>query len=947
VLRGAGASLLGAAGGGAADGAVSDRERQAPGWPGFLNGTDKLRGVEPPSRGGLFDSQQLIGEMSLATAQSTRVPSSSLAGLAATQTEFLRASAIVDAPAEHFSNLKRPATPILAYVDRAAFPGYIEQDNCEERDWQIRRDGRSGFSQSPVAARMGSPSRGLISRDLPLQPGPAAGIASWGGTQAPAGTGSAANADDRWEQELAEWKRKYGCPADESHAAVAETLATAAALSATAAASSTATPLPADPLASMPMALVARMDRELPTVPDAMPPMGETNLSGRALVAVPLASDRTVADDPNQLGWLTREPWPTAASVGPGDSQQTNLPDDVAGADAWGQAPPPFPLGSGSVGPGDSPPFPLGSGRSADPAPVSPPARLPSDPGFARLPAPPPFPMEAGASDAAMQAPLPFPFGMGDNDAGRPVGTAGTTQILEHALQTPGSPNSTTLAVRPPDPTASRRFVYTQQDLDVATKTAKNKLMADGSYNTEYSEAGIQIRDFFLDLRKQRAKDKGRQATGPIWIHLAAQAKNLASTFKLNMIIEAFKLFCSVRYEDYELYMRLLGEVPHYIKLANADQLCELVRLLSRRRLRERNYVDMIAAHLLQKIRVTDDSLPARLLIKAANAFAGLECRSQPKFVEHFLRHVEHRIEELDGDACCLVTPCFVANYMSDALRRAFLKRCAETQAGFHGEMDLLRNLAMIELVIRKEHHSFAVSLPPYVTRYLEKVKQHAHFDKWGAVTLPASVAPDGPKGSHKAEMSLSLQRKASTATGGLRGDVFSSDMHRDVSACLNHLGIEHENGVLCGPFLLDIIALDMVNPSKRITYEINSPHHYYEGTETLLAEKRLRHRMLGRLSQKLHHVHAHDWRALSAAQKMTFILKLQQTQQDENSQESKKQAAANTMRAPIHPVPMLPYSAAKKPEPLVLKSARKMGAPPIRVPTPPSLKTRAPLTAR
>ena len=26
--------------------------------------------------------------------------------------------------------------------------------------------------------------------------------------------------------------------------------------------------------------------------------------------------------------------------------------------------------------------------------------------------------------------------------------------------------------------------------------------------------------------------------------------------------MEVLKLFCSVRYEDYELYMRLLGEVP-------------------------------------------------------------------------------------------------------------------------------------------------------------------------------------------------------------------------------------------------------------------------------------------------------------------------------------------------------------------------------------------------
>merc|ERR1712032_492448 len=419
------------------------------------------------------------------------------------------------------------------------------------------------------------------------------------------------------------------------------------------------------------------------------------------------------------------------------------------------------------------------------------------------------------------------------------------------------------------------------------------------------------------------------------WVHLSAQAKNLASSFDLSQLLEAMKLFCSVRYDDYELYMRLLGEVPHHIKQGTAVQLCELVRLLSRRRLRERNYVDMAAAHLLQKIRVTDDTLPARLLVKTANAFAALECRSQPKFVEHFLRHMEHRIEELDAELCGMVTPLFIANYMSDSLRRAYLRRCAEMQAGFQGPTYELRNLACTELVLRKEHHSFLVSMPAYVGRFLEKVKQHATFDKWGSVTLPPKAAPDGPKGAHAADMSLSLQHKASTATGGQRGDVFNSDMHRDVSACLTHLGIEHENGVLCGPYLLDIVALDMENPAKRIVYEINSPHHYYEGTRALIAEKRLRHRMLSRLGQKLHHVTADDWRALTAAQKMTFILKLQHAQQDLNSAEAKRQSVANTARTPL---PALKLDGVKQQETggLRLKSVRDMRTP-IRVPVPPS----------
>jgi len=57
----------------------------------------------------------------------------------------------------------------------------------------------------------------------------------------------------------------------------------------------------------------------------------------------------------------------------------------------------------------------------------------------------------------------------------------------------------------------------------------------------------------------------------------------------------------------------------------------------------------------------------------------------------------------------------FVDSYISDALHRAFLKRCAETQTGFQGSFDIVRNMAVMELVLRKEHHSFVMSLPAQV----------------------------------------------------------------------------------------------------------------------------------------------------------------------------------------------------------------------------------------
>merc|ERR1719161_309802 len=369
------------------------------------------------------------------------------------------------------------------------------------------------------------------------------------------------------------------------------------------------------------------------------------------------------------------------------------------------------------------------------------------------------------------------------------------------------------------------------------------------------------------------------------------------------------KLFTSVRYDDYELYMSLLGEVPRFVATATAVQLCAMVCIMARRRLRERNYVDMVASYLLQKLKVTDDHLPPRMLVKAANAFAALECRSNQRFVEHFLRHIEHRIQELDAELCCKVSPLFVISYMNDSLRRAYLKRAAEVQAGFHGSLEECRNLACTEFCLRKEHHSLVSSLPVYVGRYLEKLKQHAAFDRWGTVHILTHHTPNGPKGNVGHDANRHLQQKASTVEGGKKVDVHSSDMHKDVSACLTHLGIEHESGVLCGPYLLDCVAIDMVNPSKRIVYEVNAPHHFYEGTNQLIAEKRVRHRMLGRLGQKLHMINAEEWMKLTSAQKMTYMLQQQQSQQDKNEATVKPPAIARdgNPRPQVGTVPRVP----------------------------------------
>lgn len=908
---------------------------------GFLSSSDIEALHGPLMRGGVFDDGKLVSaclaagasvgacnpnaleqgfsqSALLSSSDNTRVAALQLVGSSTAPQEVLGGQQFLSSAARASPDsasgggailrtsdnmmVQRPETPILAYVDRAAFPGFIDPDEYEGCVQHLAR--QSEYQQTCKWQR---PEVGAAVATITTSTSIIPGVG---------GVGYAAIGDDAaaWEAELAEWKRSYGCQDDDAPSSVA-------------AASEQRDLLPrhaANPRDNINGGNTHRQSdcaRDCPSLPFGPEQcvVGSANPHHNSRSSITHEDMEIYKEDGFALkdvsqrgpGCIPECPQAPAEQVVDGDADQPGTVSPASCARTEVQL-----SSSRSRAPIQPTTMALTVNRNSDGDGPWEPNRQNIEMLSRHDVAVDESPSLAAVTPVMPEAPRPS-----SRKGGRPLSS------IRLAASAVAADLSDKLVP------AGRYYEYTDEELALATASAMGRLGPGGSWRSSYSDSALQKRDFFIDLKKQRDKDKGREAVGPIWVHLATQAKNIASTLDLSELLQAMKCFCSVRYEDYELYMRLLGEVPHHVKHASTEQLCELIRLLARRRLRERNYVDMVAAHFLQKIRITDDTLPARLLVKTANAFAALECRSQPKFVEHFLRHMEHRIEELDAETCCLVSPLFVANYMCDALRRAYLKRCAEVQAGFQGPEYELANLACTELVLRKEQHSFLASVPTYVGRYLEKVRQHAVFDKWGSVTLPPAVAPDGPKGTHRADMSVSLQHKASTASGGHHGDVFSSNMHRDVSACLTHLGIEHENGVLCGPYLLDVVALDMVNPAKRIVYEVNSPHHYYEGTTALTAEKRLRHRMLSRLGQKLHFVNTPAWQPLSAAQKITYILKMQQEQQEENSRDAKQQAASNAMRAPL---PSLRPDSNKKPEPFKLKSVRDFSAP-ICVPVPPS----------
>jgi hypothetical protein len=432
------------------------------------------------------------------------------------------------------------------------------------------------------------------------------------------------------------------------------------------------------------------------------------------------------------------------------------------------------------------------------------------------------------------------------------------------------------------------------QDKAPLTKEEKDALAEKRTWKPFHAVHAVPQRDLLVDLRRHRSRTLSEGATqagapiGPVWPHLAAKAKNLAGVFTIDEILEAMKLFASVRYGDTELYLMLLGELPRLLPEAPAITACEVIRLLGRVRLRERSYVEMLTVFLMPFLRAAADAgIPARVFVQTGNALAALDIRTHGKFLSTYLRHFQFRILEFTAELIELFSPLFVVRYMNDEARKVFLQRAAETNAGFHGRPGSARNLALIEFALRREHHSLISVLPSFVPRYLDKIKHLAVIQRDECVYLPrpaVSAKIVYAEGIKSQSQMFSLRAKVSTAheqmpqlPGVSRPsvNVFSSSMHEDVSSCLDHLGILHENGIPAGPFLLDICARNAEYPDHRVIFEVDDPSKYYLGTQLLTAEATMRHQLLGRIGYNGIHIAHYDWNHLSPAHRAKYLLGL------------------------------------------------------------------------
>jgi hypothetical protein len=397
--------------------------------------------------------------------------------------------------------------------------------------------------------------------------------------------------------------------------------------------------------------------------------------------------------------------------------------------------------------------------------------------------------------------------------------------------------------------------------------------------------------------------------------NLASQAKPLLPGMSLEKLVQALRLFSSARCDDQDLHLRILGEMPVQIRGITPDMLITCVRVLWRLRLHEETYLELFAMEAMNMIRAKRRPAPkaprrppvlrqsdgataaagstasaqgglvptapphvaaellalfnAEQLVHLGNALSRLGAKHPLRFLEVYQEQLALAIPRLTQEECELVCPTFaMSQLMHDPLRRAFLERCAQQDAGKPLSGDLggsaapdiasyqkeasrqqrrvkyLRNIYIIEASVRKETFSFFSSLSAEVRTYLDRV--HASASQL----------------THEGATSFSSQ----------------------VAAVLDQLGVSCDTGQMCGPLGLHIVvkATGRVD-CKEVVYECSDSSAFYivpnddKGkVQQLTAWSKLRHRLLQRLGKQLIHISIWEWQQMSDAQRVNYMVKLQ-----------------------------------------------------------------------
>lgn len=385
-----------------------------------------------------------------------------------------------------------------------------------------------------------------------------------------------------------------------------------------------------------------------------------------------------------------------------------------------------------------------------------------------------------------------------------------------------------------------------------------------------------------LESAKSRSK-AGEKLPANEMKDLAQRVKPMLPSMNLEQLVRALNLFSATGYEDYDLYLNILGEIPVQVRGISPELLTKCLRLLWRLRFNEETYLELFSMEAMNMIRakkpprckvrrpagpleVKAAPKPAlapfsgRMLIQIGNCLTQLGAKHPSRFMDVYQEQIAIAIPTLSQEDCELVTPCLAASpLLPDALRRAFLERCAEVDAGaplvlpeasaapdiaryqqdahlYRRRAKHFRNIFIIEASIRKETWAFFSSLPNEVRNYLDRVQERSKELK------PQPL-------------------------------IFATE----VAFVLDQLGVRTWSKMV-GPLEVHLVANGA--GEDEVVYECNEAEAYCamrqeERTAQLTMATKFRHKLLQRLGIQLVHINYWEWRRLSEAQRINYMVKL------------------------------------------------------------------------
>jgi hypothetical protein len=234
-------------------------------------------------------------------------------------------------------------------------------------------------------------------------------------------------------------------------------------------------------------------------------------------------------------------------------------------------------------------------------------------------------------------------------------------------------------------------------------------------------------------------------------------------------------------------------------------------------------------------------------LLQIGNALALLDARPPARFVETFQEEIAIAIPELSREECEMASPVFFLTLLNDKLKRAFLERCADVQAGLDvpwrsaetaskSRLEHIGQIYMIELSVRKETFSFYSSLSAEVRAYLD--------------------------GLHETAPQLPREPPSTFAT--------------EVGRVLDQLGVQYETSARKHGALATHVLAEGTNITReQVFYECVGEDQHFAYSTTLTPAAKLRQRLFDRLGVKLSYLYVREWSALSDAQRVNHVVKL------------------------------------------------------------------------